>query len=132
MSNQTAIHDQTGISAPQMTWGTLGATVGTYADGSLHVSGLPHGTEELLVIAIHETQSRDERAIAWALAERQRRREEQTRSTALAREAEAIGQLAAALRTANDQSVLDRILSHLSERTQYAVRQQLRGRVGTG
>lgn len=66
-------------------------------------------------------------ALYWAACEWQRRKEEQTRSTAIAREAESIGALAKSLCSEADKSVLDRIITKLSERTQYAVRQQLKG-----
>jgi hypothetical protein len=74
-----------------------------------------------------QTGSDDWQALAWAVAEHDRRKEAKTAATAQAREAEGLKSLANALRDAGDSTVLDRVLSRLSERTQYAVKQQLKG-----
>lgn len=115
-------HKTLAITAPESHWKALGYQV--YTDGTAGFYG--EGAEELLVLGLDATGAHDERVIAWALAERQRRREERDRTAAAAAEAQAIAKLADAIRSDGDEAVLQRILSRLTERTQHAVRQQLR------
>lgn len=77
-----------------------------------------------LALGLHD---KTDAALYWAAQEWQRRKEEQTRSTAEARSAESIAALAVALRSAGQQTALEQVIGQLSERTQYAVRAQLKG-----
>lgn len=49
-------------------WGVVVSTTG-------EVGHLPHGFEELLLLGVQATGRRDDAAVLWALAEKQRRRE---------------------------------------------------------
>ena len=113
-----------GLTADAATWQAAGFT--TYSNSDLVNAG-PHGFDAFLVLGIDATGSRDAKAICWAMREKQRREEEKTRSTAIAREAEAISALAQAINSASEDRILEGIMSRLSERTRYAVLQQLRG-----
>ena len=81
---------------------------------------------ELIALGIGTTGHADDRAVYWACAEHRRRLEESLRTGAMGREAQAISELAASIRASNEQNALDSILSRLSEKTQYAVRAQLK------
>jgi len=85
-----------------------------------------HNAEQTLAIAVGNGLT-GEAAIAWAAAEDQRRSEAMTASTAMARNADAIKALADALRGQADQSVVEKIMRHLTEPTQRALRKQLAG-----
>ena len=119
-----------GVTGPSNLWSAIGYQY-TTGDGEQMRSASGFESVESLDALVYEgrrqTGRDDWQALAWAAAEHQRRREACTASAAQAREAEGLKELAAALRTAGDETVLDRVLSRLSERTQYAVRQQLKG-----
>jgi hypothetical protein len=116
-----------GIRATEATWRAAGVRPYSNTDeiDARNLDSFRY-LEELLMLAVHATGTRDDAAVAWAVAERNRREEERTRSTAHAREAEAITKLASAIRDSGEDSTLERIIGRLSERTQYAVRQQLK------
>lgn len=82
--------------------------------------------DQLLMIALANGRSQED-AIAWAMAERQRQNEASSASHALASEANALRELASALRQAGEDTVLEKILSRVSEKTRYAIRRQLKG-----
>jgi hypothetical protein len=115
-----------GVTGPVEIWRSIGYEVTT--DGvTWSVSERYDGRDALVYEGRRVTGRDDWHALAWAAAEEQRRHEACTASTAQAREADALRELAASIRSAGDETVLGRVLSRLSERTQYAVRQQLRG-----
>lgn len=89
------------------------------------VSSSPMGMHELLAQGLLEHPENGEAAIRWAVNEHQRRQEESSRNRAQFCEARAIEKLAAALNASVESEVLQRILGRLTEKTQYAVRQQL-------
>jgi Flp pilus assembly protein TadB len=66
-------------------------------------------------------------AIGWAVEESNRRNDISRQVAAQSSEAAAIASLAAALQAGTTSSVVRDVLGRLSERTQYAVRQQLAG-----
>lgn len=123
-------HPGLDITADAIYWRTLGYTCYANTD---EVGGSPDGdygsAKELLILGMQATGANDERAIAWALAERQRRREEGSRTAAAHAEAKAVAELAAAIRDSTEEAFLDRLLPRLSEKLQYALRQQLKGDV---
>jgi hypothetical protein len=90
----------------------------------------PEDIDALVYAGRAATGSDDWRAISWAICEKQRREEAKTIATAIAREAESIGQLAAALKSESEASTVQKILRNLTERTQYALKQQLKGKFG--
>lgn len=123
--SSSPIYQELGIEASKASWEALGLTV--YTDGTLgHGTRWPQDVHGVLLQAVHETGARDERAVAWALGELQRQAETDNQSRAQFAEADALKALAAALREMGDENALQSILGRLSERTQYAVRQQLR------
>ena len=101
-------HPSIDVSGPKEFWRALGYQ--PYSNTDV-VGQISPEADALVLLGINATGANDQRALAWALNEKQRRSEEKTRTTAIAREAEAIKA---------------RIISRLSEQTQYAVRQQLR------
>jgi len=114
-------HPNLPITAEAHYWQTLGYSVYTDSD---RVGAGPHDGTELLILALGTGKvGRD--AITWALAERRRRCEEDSRSSAISAEGAGLAKLAAALRDASEEDVLRKLLGRLTERTQYAVRQQL-------
>jgi hypothetical protein len=129
MSEQRILrHPKFDVAAPESYWTAANWTVYSNTE-TVGPRAWSNSTEadELIALGIAATGKHDESVLVWVMAETQRRKEEQTRVTALAREAEGLKALATSLATVSDQSVLDRILSRLSERTQYAVRAQLKG-----
>jgi len=121
-----------GVTGPTELWAAIGYEVFTADHETWTVRPRYDGRDALVYEGRRVTGRDDWAALAWAAAEEQRRREACTASTAHAREAEGLKELAGAIRQAGDASVLDRILGRLSERTQYAVKQQLRGTGITG
>lgn len=126
MNTEPEIITHLGISAPRHIWTMLGYYAVTN-NGILELrpNSFSSNADSLIVRAKAEGHT-GETAIAWALGEQTRQAEERTRSTAMAREAEALGRLAAAIRDGGEEAALERIIGRLSERTQYAVRQQLK------
>jgi hypothetical protein len=116
------------LSGPREHWKALGYTISRCGDTEMlgHFNGgALNEVENLLAAAIATTGDRGEKALGWAVVEQQRRREERTRVTAQAREAEAISALAQAIREGGEDAALERVIGRLSERTQHAVRKQL-------
>jgi hypothetical protein len=116
-----------GVTGPTELWKAVGYEVYTADSDTWEVRERYDGRDALVYEGRRVTGCDDWRALAWAAAEEQRRSEARTSATALAREAEGIQALAKSLSQISDQSVLERIISRLSERTQYAVRSQLKG-----
>jgi hypothetical protein len=114
-------HPRLNVTASRTAWISAGYTV--YTDDTLG-SG-PHGMDELIFLGTQSGQSGDG-AIAWAITEHQRRIECERRDNAEAANARAVKDLADAIRHSSEADALQRILGRLSEKTQYAVRQQLR------
>lgn len=114
-------HYELAVSAPKPFWRLLGYQ--TYSNTSEVGAGW-HAADCLLAIAVGRGLSGPE-ALTWAAEEHQRRAEERTRSTAMAREADAVQALAVAIQGINEEQMIETILAKLTERTQYAVRQQL-------
>lgn len=113
-------HPTLPIEAPREYWAMLGYTV--YTDDS--VGGGPHDGNELLALALANGRSQEE-AIAWALAERQRRKEAAEMASAMRQEGAGLTQLAEAIQSTSEDEFIRKLLGRLTERTQYAVRQQL-------
>jgi hypothetical protein len=107
----TIRHRDLAISAPKNYWVALGNRM----DGE---------NDKLLMLAL-AAGHRDEAAITWALAERQRREEAYAIAHAINSEAASLQSLANAIRGANDDATLEKLLGRLTERTRYAVRAQL-------
>lgn len=116
-----------GVTGPIELWKAIGYETTTPDHMTWHVREQYPGRDALVYEGRRVTGCDDWRALAWAAAEEQRRREACTASTAQAREADGLAALAKALRDAGDATVLEKILGRLSERTQYAVRAQLKG-----
>jgi hypothetical protein len=110
------------IEASATAWGAAGFQV--YSNSDV-VSAGPRDMDEMLVIGLAATSEQNDLVIAWALTERQRRRELATAAEATHAEARAIAELATAIRSSTEKEFLDRLLSRLTERTQYAVKQQI-------
>lgn len=77
-----------------------------------------------LAIGIHGPT---DAALYWAAQEIQRRREETTRACAISREAESLRELAGAIRGSSESALLEKILGRVTEKTRFAIQQQLRG-----
>jgi hypothetical protein len=119
------IYEPLNIRAPKPYWQAFHAEC--FADKTVRLAH-SFDAEELLVLGIHETGGgTGDEVVAWAIHEAQRRMEKRTASTAQAREAVAIQSLAAAISHANDQDILRKILVRVSEKTRYAINQQLKG-----
>lgn len=113
------------IEAPLAMWVAFGWETYTNTD----VAGRrpwDDNADQLLAIAVAKGLT-GAQALAFAVEERQRQNEEQRRASVVCKEAEAIAALASSLRTESDRSVVQRIMSRLSERTQWALRSQLKG-----
>lgn len=119
-----------GVTGPVTLWQALGyeyAPTEKSAYCSHWIDGGTNTLDALVYEGRRQTGCDDWQALSWAIAEHERRKAAKTAATAQAREAEGLKSLATSLANAGDQTVLDRVLSRLSERTQYAVRSQLKG-----
>lgn len=114
---QDITHPALPITAPAAYWRALGYTV--YTDGNIRA--MPQGTDALLILGMAATDGSGPAVIASALAERTRRQEEHERN-------ETVKKLADAILQSSRQEALDSIIGSLSEKTQFAVRAQLRER----
>ncbi len=92
MSDRIIRHKTLPVSAPESYWRALGWELYTNTDEAGRLPFCDHA-DRLLAVALAEGLQ-GEKALAWVVQEEQRRREEQTRATAIARQGEAIGQLA--------------------------------------
>lgn len=117
-------HDITGVEAPAALWEAAGWRV--YYNTEIITRWPDSDMKRALPLAVIETGGTGPEALAWAIKEVSRQSEERTRVTAINREAKAIRELASALRGAEESKVLEQIMGRLTERTQYAVRQQLK------
>lgn len=115
-------HAVNAVDASEAAWKAAGAY--TALSGEEKVACGPHGFEALLHLALHEGKTGDD-AVAWAMAEDRRRKEADSLHYALRAQAEATEKLAAAIRQSGQDEALKAIMGRLSEKTQYAVRQQL-------
>lgn len=120
-----ATHPATGITATTTVWYAFRASITTH-DDHLEAYNLPHGSEELLVLGMNATGDTGEKAIAWAMTERNRREEAKTIATAIAREGEAIATLARAISSSSEEGFIERLLPRLTENLRFAVKAQLR------
>ena len=122
-------HAKFPISAPDYIWRSLGWTVyeGTDVISSRRSTNWGDSHDELLALAVTKGL-RDTDALRFYAEESNRREEQKTMATAIARQAEAISKLAASIRSESDQSVLSKIMSQLTEPTQWALRKQLAGK----
>jgi hypothetical protein len=123
-------HPTLPISAAAELWSAMGWT--TYANtdtvgGRSWDGGGINGINSYLARGIVATGANDERVIAWAVAEQSRHDEAKSAASAVRAEAEAITKLADALKSESERATISRIMSRLTERTQYALRQQLAG-----
>lgn len=120
-------HPTIPVEAPAYVWKAAGFTVYENSDTVGQPSGYDSSTDisPLIVVGMQKHPGDGAAAVTWAIEERQRIREEKTRATAQAREADAVNKLAAAIKQSTGETVLHELLSRLTERTQYAVRQQL-------
>lgn len=116
-----------GVEAPRAFWVAAGWSIGTI-DGVEQPTYRSHyhNYEQTLAIAVGNGLT-GEAAIAWAAAEDQRRSEAAASQAALVRNAEAITSLAQSLSTQADQTVVDKVMQHLTEPTRWALRKQLAG-----
>jgi hypothetical protein len=120
-TTRTLSHPRIPLSAPEWAWRAAGYATHNNSD---EVGMGPYGAEALMLQALGRGLAGVE-ALAWVVTELARAGEERTRVTAQAREAEALTALAQAIRESGEADVLGRILERVSERTQYAIRQQL-------
>lgn len=126
-------YDEIGLAASAPYWRGLAAAVphavkvGRNTAGDwLEIDSIRGGeTTGILLLGIEATSAHDHRAIVWALAEIQRRKEEAGRHDAAMAEARAMHELAEAIAKSGEEDVLARLLPKLTERTQSAVRSQL-------
>ena len=130
MANELITH--CGATAPRELFAALGYDVTTpdRDTWSIRDRSYDHERDGMIYAGRNATGTDDWHAVAWAVTEMNRHKEAMTAATAEARHAESIKELAASIRGSADQAMLDRILAGLSERTQYAVKQQLKGRFG--
>jgi len=120
-------HHKFPISAPDYMWNSMGWEVYSNVDViSRRRSFANDDSDELLAIASANGLSGVD-ALRYYAEEHQRRSEEKTRATAVSRQAEAINNLAASLRSESDRTVLEKVMGQLTEPTQWAVRKQLAG-----
>lgn len=116
-----------GITATTQEWRAVGLV--PFSDGTrLSPSGMtsPEVEAELMQARAALPNAPGWQVLGEFARIHQARSEERTRSTALAREADAILALARAIRESAEEGViLDRIMPRLTERTRYAVRAQL-------
>lgn len=124
--NQRSVrHPIIPVEAPAYVWKSAGFTVYENSDTVGQPAGYDTDINPLIVVGMQKHPGDGTAAVVWAIEERQRIREEKTRATAQAREADAISKLSAAIKESTGETVLRELLSRLTERTQYAVRQQL-------
>lgn len=118
-------HPNVPLSAPAWAWKAAGYEVYSNSDEVRRSSHYGIG-DDLLLTSVAGQGLDGAKALAWASTEHQRQKEERTKVTAQAREAEAIGALAEAIKGSSEEATLERILGRLTERTRYAVQAQLR------
>lgn len=118
MDNTDTLITYCGITAPASLW--RANYFETYSNGT--IARGPDRHEADLAAARLASGADDWRALAQYKIERERQQEEKTRSTSISRLAEALNRVA----DSSKETVLNDILSQLTERTQYAVRQQLK------
>lgn len=82
--------------------------------------------DKLLAIAVTKGMTGCD-ALAFVVEEIDRQHEVSMLTAAMRHEGSATAKLADALKAENEETVLSRIMSRLSERTQYAVKAQLKG-----
>jgi hypothetical protein len=82
--------------------------------------------DKLLAIAVTKGMHGAD-ALAYAVEEIDRQHEVSALTRAMRTDSSAVSKLADAMKTEAEETVLSRIMSRLSERTQYAIRQQLKG-----
>lgn len=130
MSDKTQImrHTTLPISAPRCYWTQAGYQIYHRPDDSSYVGqadGYHCDMDGILMLALAAGKT-DADAVAWAIAEHQRRKEEDASVQAIRAEAASLAKLAAAIRDSGEDAVLERIMGRLTERTRYAVRAQLK------
>lgn len=116
-------HRSLPIAASAAAWNTIYA-YHVCSDGTACGNG-DREVEALFLQAVHLHGLRDEAAIAWVSAAITRLDHERNATGAIRGEAAAIKELADAIRGSARDTVLKSILDSLSERTRYAVKQQL-------
>lgn len=117
------------LNATATAWEAAGYIVRDNGEASIDsFSGRPVCPREIICLGIGRHGMTDQ-ALYWAAEEYRRRVEESLRTSALNRDAEALSALATAIRGSAESQVAERIIGALTERTQYAVRQQLKGTV---
>jgi len=114
-----------GFTAPESLWRAAGGTVFSNTD-EVGACGMRYDMPRLIAEGWHRHPGDGTAALLWALDEYRRQSEESARIRAQHADAAATAKLASAISASANQDALDRILPRLSERTQYAVRQQLR------
>jgi hypothetical protein len=117
------------ITAPESIWKSMGWR--SWSDSSEvgqrdFDTGGTNGIDVYLGMAVSKGMI-GAAAIGWAVEESNRRNDISRQVAAQSSEAAAIASLAAALQAGTTSSVVRDVLGRLSERTQYAVRQQLAG-----
>lgn len=117
-----------GIEADETFWKSMGWQVHLDFDGGKSIGGKHqcYHADELLGIAIGSGLS-GEKAIAWVSAEAERRKESAAHVYAIGEHAKAIASLAKSLANETKAEVMKQIMAHITEPTQYALRQQLKG-----
>lgn len=126
MSERVIRHRTLPVSAPECFWRAMGWQVYTNTDEAGERCHHGSGADTLLAVALtHGLEG--EKALGYVVTEWRRETEERTRATALAREADAIAALAHAIKADSEQALVARIMGRLTQKTQWALRQQLAG-----
>lgn len=127
-----------GVTAPLNLWRLLGYKKAAYPTKepleavtpfTHHDKPATDALNELVIIGKNISKSTGEAAIACALVERRLRLEERNRNDVARKEAQAVKELANAIKGASEREMVSSILNSLSEKTRYAVLQQLKHRL---
>jgi hypothetical protein len=121
---RTLKHRTLSIEADESVWIALGWQVYSNTD-TVGEHNRDYRIDQLLATGLANGLTGSS-VLAWAISERRRQDEHDSMTRAIASEGAAIGKLADALRQESEDTVLSRIMSRLSEKTQYAIRAQLR------
>lgn len=105
--NNTFRHATIDVTGPKELWSALGYQ--PYSNTDV-VGGQLKLEDSLIIMGIVATGANDQRALAWALNERQRREEEGRRFRAQLGEATAIKSLADAIAQSAEEGALERII----------------------
>ena len=116
-------HPSIPLQAPAHVWRAAGYTIHDNTN-TVGFNANPD-MDMLITLGTAHHPDNDMQAILWGVTEYRRRCEERTRVTALNREAAAISELAQTIKSTTEQTVMNRLLDKLSDKTRHAVRQQV-------